>query len=47
MIKPRLLLDQIKTYSASPEAVIITGMRRTGKTTLLNLIFGQLYGFMI
>jgi hypothetical protein len=42
MIKPRLILDQIKLHYDSPEAIIITGMRRTGKTTLLNLIFNQL-----
>jgi len=42
MIKPRLILDRIKPHYASPEALIITGMRRTGKTTLLNLIFSQI-----
>jgi uncharacterized protein len=42
MIKPRLLLDRIRPYYNSPEAIIITGMRRTGKTTLLGLIFGQI-----
>jgi uncharacterized protein len=42
MIKPRLILDKIKPYYESPEAIIITGMRRTGKTTLLNLIFSQI-----
>jgi predicted AAA+ superfamily ATPase len=42
MIKPRLILDRIKPYYNSPEAIIITGMRRTGKTTLLRLIFGQI-----
>lgn len=41
MIKPRHLYDKIKPYFDSPEAIIITGMRRTGKTTLLNLIFDQ------
>jgi len=41
MIKPRLLYNKIKPYLDSPEAIIITGMRRTGKTTLLNFIFGQ------
>lgn len=41
MIKPRQLYDKIKKYFDSPEAIIITGMRRTGKTTLLNLIFDQ------
>lgn len=42
MIKPRLILDQIRPHYSSPEAIIITGMRRTGKTTLLNLIFSQI-----
>lgn len=42
MIRPRLILEQIRPYYNSPEAIIITGMRRTGKTTLLNLIFSQI-----
>jgi len=42
MFKPRLIYDKIKPYFDSPEAIIITGMRRTGKTTLLNLIFDQI-----
>lgn len=41
MIKPRLILNKIKEYFDSPEAIIITGMRRTGKTTLLNIIYDQ------
>jgi len=41
MIKPRVILDRIRPYYDSPEAIIITGMRRTGKTTLLRLIFSQ------
>jgi predicted AAA+ superfamily ATPase len=41
MIKPRLILEKIKPYYDSPEAIIITGMRRTGKTTLLNFLFDQ------
>jgi len=41
MIKPRIILKEIKPYFDSPEAIIITGMRRTGKTTLLNYIYGQ------
>jgi predicted AAA+ superfamily ATPase len=41
MIKPRLILDKIRLHHDSPEAIIISGMRRTGKTTLLNLIFSQ------
>jgi predicted AAA+ superfamily ATPase len=42
MIKPRTILDRIKPYYDSPEAIIITGMRRTGKTTLLELIYSQI-----
>ncbi|KPJ69325.1 MAG: hypothetical protein AMJ45_00620 [Syntrophobacter sp. DG_60] len=42
MIKPRLIFDKIKAYFDSPEAIIITGMRRTGKTTLLNFIYNQI-----
>jgi len=42
MIKPRLIFDKIKAYFDSPEAIIITGMRRTGKTTLLNFIYDQI-----
>jgi predicted AAA+ superfamily ATPase len=42
MFKSRTVFDQIKPYIAAPEAIIITGMRRTGKTTLLNWIYGQI-----
>ena len=42
MIYPRLIFDKIKLYFDSPEAIIITGMRRTGKTTLLNLIYDKI-----
>jgi predicted AAA+ superfamily ATPase len=42
MIKPRLVLEEIKPYIESPEAIIITGMRRTGKTTILNFIYNQI-----
>ncbi|MEW6102681.1 MAG: ATP-binding protein [bacterium] len=42
MIKPRLILEKIKPYLFSHEAIIITGMRQTGKTTLLNYIYGQI-----
>jgi hypothetical protein len=42
MIKTRFLLEKIKPYYDSPEAIIVTGMRRTGKTTLLQLIFSQI-----
>ncbi len=42
MIKPRIIYDKIKPYFDSPEAIIIVGMRRTGKTTLLKLIFDQI-----
>ncbi len=42
MIKPRIILEKIKPYYDSPEAIIITGMRRTGKTTLLNFLYDQI-----
>lgn len=42
MIKPRIIFDKIKSYLDVPEAIVITGMRRTGKTTLLNFIFEQI-----
>lgn len=41
-IKERQILDRIKPYFDSPEAIIITGMRRTGKTTLLNFIYDKI-----
>lgn len=37
----RTVFQAIKHYLDSPEAIILTGMRRTGKTTLLNLIQGE------
>ena len=42
MIKPRKIFDDIKPYFYVPEAIVITGMRRTGKTTLLNWIYEQI-----
>ena len=38
MIYRREILNEIEPYIDTPEAVIITGMRRTGKTTLMQLI---------
>lgn len=38
-MKPRLIFDEIKRYLESPEAIVLTGMRRTGKTTLLQFIY--------
>jgi predicted AAA+ superfamily ATPase len=37
--KERDILKQVEPYRESKEAVIITGMRRTGKTTLLQYLF--------
>ncbi len=41
MIKFRSLMSQIDNFISSPEAIVITGMRRTGKTTLLMYYFEQ------
>ena len=41
MIHPRKIFKEITPYLNSPEAIIITGMRRTGKTTVLNYFFDQ------
>ena len=35
---PRIRMEQIRPYRESREAVVITGMRQTGKTTLLRSI---------
>lgn len=43
MIFPRTVFKEIKRYLQSPEAVILTGMRRTGKTTILNSIHEQIH----
>jgi predicted AAA+ superfamily ATPase len=37
-MKPRHIYTEIEKYLDSPEAIIVTGMRRTGKTTLLRFI---------
>ncbi|ODS32612.1 MAG: hypothetical protein SCARUB_02264 [Candidatus Scalindua rubra] len=42
MIYKRLIYDDIKKFIKSPEAIVITGMRRTGKTTLLQYISDQI-----
>jgi len=42
MIYPRTIYNDIEKYLNTPEAVILTGMRRTGKTTLLNLLRDRL-----
>jgi predicted AAA+ superfamily ATPase len=42
MIRPRKIFKKITPYLNSPEAIIITGMRRTGKTTVLNYFFNQI-----
>lgn len=42
MIKARSLFQKIEPYLESPEAIIVTGMRRTGKTTLLKYIYEKI-----
>lgn len=42
MIIERELYSKIKVYIKSPEAIIVTGMRRVGKTTLLRYLFERI-----
>lgn len=42
MLIERLLYKQIRPYFNSPEAIIVTGMRRTGKTSLLRFIYERI-----
>jgi len=42
MIFQRKIYETIKNYIDSPEAIAITGMRRTGKTTLLKYIYDNI-----
>lgn len=41
-MKPRSIFDEIKRYLDTPEAIVLTGMRRTGKTTLLQIIYDEI-----
>ena len=41
-IKFRNVIMEIAKYLQSPEAIVITGMRRTGKTTILNYFYQQI-----
>jgi len=42
VIYPRKIFQTLKGYYTNPEAVIVTGMRRTGKTTVLQHMFQEL-----
>lgn len=42
MLKERLLFNQIKKYIDSPEAIVVTGMRRVGKTSLIRFIYNKI-----
>jgi len=42
MIKPRTIFTEIDKFINVPEAIVITGMRRTGKTTLLQYYYEQI-----
>lgn len=42
MIIQRDLYKKIKPYINSPEAIVVTGMRRTGKTTLMRQIYDEI-----
>lgn len=39
VIKPRKISALIKKYDESTEAIVITGLRRVGKTTILKDIY--------
>ncbi|MGA1870179.1 MAG: AAA family ATPase [bacterium] len=39
---PRLLLKSIERQINSPEIILVTGMRRVGKTALLTIIFDKI-----
>ena len=41
-MKTRLIFEEIKKYLNTPEAIVLTGMRRTGKTTLLQFIYEKI-----
>ena len=42
MVIERNIYKEIESYFDSPEAVVVTGMRRTGKTTLLKSIYEKI-----
>jgi predicted AAA+ superfamily ATPase len=42
VIKPRKIFKILEPYYSSPEAIIVTGMRRTGKTTVLQHLHDQI-----
>lgn len=42
MIIRRKIMDKIDRYIESPEAIVLTGMRRTGKTTVIKYYFENL-----
>ena len=42
MVIQRDIYKEIEPYLNSSEAVVITGMRRTGKTTLLRFIYDKI-----
>ncbi|TET78742.1 MAG: hypothetical protein E3J41_03855, partial [Candidatus Cloacimonadota bacterium] len=41
-MKTRFIFEEIKKHWDSPEAIVVSGMRRTGKTTLLQSIYEQI-----
>lgn len=41
MIKTRDIFKVLEKFYSSPEAIVITGMRRTGKTTVLRYVYDQ------
>jgi len=42
MIYPRKIQPKLEEFIDSPEAIVLTGMRRVGKTTLYRSIFDKI-----
>lgn len=42
MLKPRKVINKIKRYIEFPEAIILTGARQVGKTSVMKLLQNEL-----
>ncbi len=41
MFYPRMILPELEAHLAKKQITVLTGMRRTGKTTLMKFLFPQ------